>query len=269
MHLDETEEEINFRKEASSIFQRVHKLLAAFVRLQTTKDPLKAEKDIELIHDIWQFARVANPKLKHPLASIIRQWLEMNPPTHEIEKRERQIAPAFLKESRTTTGDRLPTGFLHSQGNESPQLQLPSFEDTADDIVVHALPIEIYEGGRGTRGAPLDERIFFNALLARPFGTPEPFNAVRLEPTLRDYINWLYPNGWNRTNQLPLLQKALYNVHNKRISYERRSWNVVQVLAMPESSTHLDDPLPLIIRYPDGVQGNGTADILFTLQSRR
>ena len=146
---------------------------------------------------------------------------------------------------------------MHAQGNTTPQLQLPSFENIEDDIVVHALPIELYEGGKSARGAPLSERIFFNALLARPFGTPETWNGVKLEPTLRDYVDWLYPKGWNRTNQLPLLRKALYDVHNKRISYERRSWNIVQVLGMPEDLTKLDDVLPLIIRYPDGVQGNG------------
>ena len=209
------------------------------------------------IHQAWIEARKDDPQLSHPFAPLVRAWLQANPPKVEIENRPKQITPAFIKDSRTTTGERLPTGFLHAQGNTTTQLQLPLFEGMEDDIVVHALPIEIYQGGRGARGAPLDERIFFNALLARPYGKTEPFNAVRLEPTLRDYVDWLYPNGWQRNNQLPLLQKALYDVHNKRISYERRDWNIVQVLAMPNKTTKMDDLLPLIIRYPDGVQGNG------------
>ncbi|MYE89932.1 hypothetical protein F4X33_13145 [Candidatus Poribacteria bacterium] len=223
--------------------------------LRTAGEP--TEERLQWLHKAWDNAHRDDKGVKHPLVPIIRAWLQSNPPIASIEKRPKQIAPAFLKEARITTGDRLPTGFLHAQGNTTPQLQLPSFENIEDDIVVHALPIELYEGGKSARGAPLSERIFFNALLARPFGIPETWNGVKLEPTLRDYVDWLYPNGWNRTNQLPLLQKALYDVHNKRISYERRSWNIVQVLGMPEDLTKLDDVLPLIIRYPDGVQGNG------------
>ena len=216
------------------------------------------EERIKQAHQHYFDLKGAGVKIPHPYDPMVRAWLAEQMPTTEIEKREKQIAPEFLKESRAAPEDRLPTGFLHAQGGESAQLQLPSFEDTADDIVVHALPLEIYQGqAGGGRGAPLEERIFFNALLARPYGTPEQWNGVRLEPTLRDFVDWLYPNGWNRTNQLPLLRKALHDVHNKRISYERRDWNVVQVLAMPNQSTALDDVLPLVIRYPDGVQGNG------------
>lgn len=215
----------------------------------------KEEPAIELLHGTWGKLREIDPKVEHPLAPAVRAWLL---PTWQIEKRPKQIVPSFLKESQITIGDQLPTGTLHTQGGTTTtQLQLPSLDNDDDDVVVHALPIEIYKGGQGTRGAPLDERIFFNALLARPFGKKEDWNAVRLEPTLRDYVDWLYPNGWNRTNQLPLLRKALYDVHNKRISYERRDWNIVQVLAMPNASTKLEDVLPLIVRYPDGVQGNG------------
>ena len=215
-------------------------------------------KKVEWAHQMWKERRENNEHLEHPLTQVVRAWIRRNPPLCKIEQRDKQIAPAFIKESHniTDTSERFPTGTLHSQGTEV-QGQLPLFQESEDDIIVQALPIEIYKGAAGGRGAPLDERIFFNAVLACPYGTPEPFNAVRLEPTLRDYVNWLYPNGWHRTNQLPLLQKALYEVHNKRIEYERRAWNIVQVLAMPTENTKMDDVLPLIIRYPDGVGDNG------------
>ena len=222
---------------------------------------LLMNEKLERIHSFWKFCYEKKNFLSHPFVPFIKAWLQQQSPTMEIERRKKQIAPAFLKEARITTRSRLPTGFLHTQGNASAQFQLPFFDseetETEDDIVVHALPLEIHAGKGGGRGAPLDERIFVNALLARPYGKPEPYNAVRIEPTLRDYVNWLYPNGWNRTNQLPLLRQALYNVHNKRITYDRRDWNVVQVEALPNENTKLDDVLPLIIRYPDGVQGNG------------
>ena len=220
-----------------------------------------ASEGVEAVHTLWKMVFEKHPekKFKHPLVPMVQAWLEENLTVAEIERRDSQITPKFLEKSHRTEGASLPTGALHQQGTKTPQLFLPSFETLDDaDVVVSALPIEMYQGQKGGgRGAPLDERIFFNALLARPYGKPEPFNAVKLEPTLRDFVNWLYPNGWNRTNQLPLLQKALHAVHNKRITYERRGWNVVQVLAMPTENTQMDDVLPLIIRYPDGVQGNG------------
>lgn len=222
------------------------------------------EEGVVAIHNLWEV--VVKDKHKdefyHPIETIVEAYLEHyqlnNAPTKAIEKRQKQIAPAFIKEAFITTKERLPIGTFHQQGSAITPLHLPTFENTEDNSIIHALPLELYEGQKGGgRGAPLDERIFFNALLACPYGKPEPFNAIRLEPRLSDYVNWLYPNGWNRTLQLPRLQRALYEVHNKRISYERRSWNVVQVLAMPEQTTQMDDLLPLIIRFPDGVEGNG------------
>ena len=239
---------------------RISKRIPKHVQTPTDEDRKEIylrimNEKLERIHSFWQFCSHIDESLSHPLVPLIKVWLQQLSKTVPMERRKKQIAQDFLKNAHLTTRSRLPTGFLHTQGNTSEQL--PLFEEIEDDIVVHALPIEIHDGEGGGRGAPLDERIFFNALLARPYGTPEPFNAVKIEPTLRDYIDWLYPNGWNRTNQLPLLQTALHKVHNKRISYDRRDWNVVQVLAMPNENTKLDDVLPLIIRYPDGVQGNG------------
>ena len=237
--------------------ENLGKCLELFSRhiMRTSGEP--SAQQAEWLHQIWKKRVKDFPDTDHPLKNIVREWIRRHPPKYQIEKRHKQIAPAFLKKAKGIDGEeRLPTGVLHSQGEASQQL--PLFEANKDqDIVIHALPIEIYKGESGGRGAPLDERVFFNALLARPYGTPEEYNTVRLEPTLRDFVDWLYPNGWNRTYQLPLLQKALHQVHNKRISYERRDWNVVQVLAMPNETTQLDDILPLIIRYPDGVSGNG------------
>ena len=230
-----------------------------FLNAQGKPDIADVFRADELWRDTKEIAKKRDEpfEVEHPCVAVVKTWIRRNPPKHQIERRSTQIAPAFLKESQQIeVRDRLPSGVLHNQGETSQQL--PLFKENKDqDIVIHALPIEIYKGESGGRGAPLDERVFFNALLARPYGTPEEYNAVRLEPTLRDFVDWLYPNGWNRTYQLPLLQQALHQVHNKRISYERRDWNVVQVLAMPNETTQLDDVLPLIIRYPDGVSGNG------------
>ena len=99
-----------------------------------------------------------------------------------------------------------------------------------------------------------------NALIALPYGQRVPHRSrrtVELNTTLRDIRDWLYPNGWTRTRQLPLIIDALHHVHNKRIAYQRRKWSLVQVIAMPDLTTKLDDPLPFYVILPDGVPGNG------------
>ena len=252
-----------YDREITKLYQENPELVGSVTAaLEGMTDDILMERGIsEMTEQIGIIHKRCEKFRKHPLIPIVEayfeDWHQKQANTKGIERRGKQIAPSFVKESRIITGNQLPTGFLHTQGTKTPQLYLPTFETVPDDIIVHALPIEIYKGEGGGHGAPLDERIFFNALLARPYGKAEPFNAIRLEPTLGDYVDWLYPNGWNRTNQLPLLQKALEKVHNKRISYQRRGWNVVQVLAMPEKTTKMTDALPLIIRYPDGVQDNG------------
>ena len=215
---------------------------------------------IEAIHSLWNAVHAKHPdKFSHPLAPIIETWLTDQMPKVKPEQRSSQITPSFLKETRIVKADPvLPIGEMHTQAPQT--LMLPGFEPE-NSALVPALPLEIYGTGAGAgRGAPLDERIWMNALTALPFGVRDRHglpDSVRLTTTLRDIVAWLYPKGWNRTNQLPLIRKALYEVHNKRIAYERRDWSVVQVLALPNSTTKLDDPLPFSVRLPDGVSGNG------------
>ena len=215
---------------------------------------------IEAIYKLWKEVDDIYPgQFTFPLAPIIEAWLAEQIPTANPEQRPSQIAPSFLKDSRIAkTNPLLPVGQIHTQAPQTPML--PGFEPEGSALVP-ALPLEIYGTGPGSgRGAPLDERIWMNALIALPFGERDSHGlpgSVRLETTLRDIKDWLYPNGWTRTRQLPLIREALFNVHNKRITYERRDWSVVQVLALPNPTTKLDDPLPFTVRLPDGVRGNG------------
>ena len=199
-------------------------------------------------------------KLKHPLAPIIKAW-QLKGNGIKPDKQKRQIAPDFLKQSRLIgNNEELPVGMIQPP-SEPTQGWLPGFE--RQSVIVPALPLQVYEaaGGKptpGGKGAPLDQRLFVSTLCAYPLGEQEPDGARRLETTLRDITSWAYPTRhFQRQYDLPRIHKALYNLHNLRVSYERREWNVVQVFALPEHDTKLDDPLPLYVRMPDGVKGNG------------
>ena len=127
--------------------------------MRTSGEP--SIQQAEWLQKIWKKRVEDFPYTDHPLKNIVREWIHRHPPKHQIEKRGKQIAPDFLKKAKGIDGkERLPTGILHSQGEASQQL--PLFEANKDeDIVIHALPIEIYKGESGGRGAPLDEPSFF------------------------------------------------------------------------------------------------------------
>ena len=227
------------------------------------QEPQMIEKSINDLTTVWQ-QLVNEPEHEnhpYPLSRIIKAWQHNHIPGTEMDRRKTQIAPAFLKQSRAVEMENeLPIGSIHLTG-EPVQSMLPSFE--SQSVIVPALPLEVYEAAdgkptKGGTGAPLEQRMFVSALCGYPLGIREIDGAHRLETTLRDITNWLYPTRrFQRQNDLPRIYKALYNLHNMRITYERREWSVVQVFALPNWKTKLDDSLPRLVRMPDGVKGNG------------
>ena len=215
---------------------------------------------IESLHSFWQFCYNIENSLSHPLAPIIKAWLQAQIPEVEPDRRPTQIIPGFLRETQIDLSDSyLPVGQFHEGGEV--QGWLPGFENN-QSMIVPALPLEIYESAEGSpapggSGAPLGQRIFIHALLAFPYGKRQRDGSVKLNTSLRDIRDWAYPNGWTRKYDLPRIINALDEVHNMRIRWERRRWNVVQVFGLPDSNIKLDDLLPLRVEYPEGVSGNG------------
>ena len=223
-------------------------------------DLQRMEEQLDRIDSFYLFCRSKKKSLQHPLIPIIRAYLEAWIPEVEPDRRKTQIAPGFLKDSQLEASEaNLPAGQFHEGGEM--QGWLPGFENNSS-VIVYALPLEIYESARDTpaaagRGAPLDQRIFINALLAHPYGERQRDGSVKLTTSLRDIRDWIYPNGWTRKYDLPRIIRALDKVHNRRIQWARRKWNVVQVFGLPDSDIKLNDPLPLRVEYPEGVSGNG------------
>ena len=221
------------------------------LKLATVDDALMA------IHKVWERVEKKHPnQFGHPLSPIIERCIIDQAPHIKPEQRPEQITFSFLRNSVISEPKvRLPVGGrLHAQ---AAQMVLPGFE-TEKSIIVPALPLGVYDTGTGAgRGAPIEERIWINALLALPFGERDAEGVVVLSTTLRDVVSWVYPNGWNRKRRLPLIRKALFNVNNRRITYEKQGWFTVQVLDMPNESTELDDPLRFKVTLPPGVLGNG------------
>ena len=220
---------------------------------------------IGAVHKLWNDVNDKHPNdFSHPLAPIIKAWIDYSSdlqPAIRPESRHTQIMPGGLHAARAIEKDELPIGLFAEQGIEQ-QLMIPDMIDEKSQLVP-ALPLDVYEASqgkpprRGGKGAPLEQRIWVNAILAYPFAARQSDGSRRMETTLRDIIEWAYPKGWHRTHCLPRIQTALENVHNMRTRWERRRWNIVQVFAMPDDDVKLDDPLPLLLRLPDGMSGAG------------
>lgn len=218
------------------------------------------EDGVIAIHNLWKIInKEHSKKFYHPLEPILKEWLIDNIPKIEPEKRkDTAIAPEGLRTAtRYKQSDALEVGDLPTCSKELQQL--PLFAEIVDTQIVPALPLELYEAVAGAsqpagRGAPISQRIFINALLAYPIGKRQD-NTVKLTTTLRDIKTWLYPNGNRNSHQdfIRRLRKALLEVHNYRISWERREWHIIAVDALPTTETKLDDPLPFTIKLPEGM----------------
>jgi len=215
------------------------------------------------LHKGWKFAHQFDNDLRPSWSPIFRHIVESYIPPAHPETRHTQIMPQGLRNGhRSETQEKLPVGLFSQQGAEQ-QLMIPGMIQD-ESAIVPAFPLEVFEASdgkppeRGGKGAPLSQRIWVNAILALPYAQYDPANwGWKLTTTLRDIKDWAYPKGWHRANCLPRIQQALYDVHNMRTRWERRLWNIVQVFALPDSDTALDDPLPLMVRLPDGMPGEG------------
>ena len=228
------------------------------------------EEGFEAIYQLWVLVDDRHHgEFRFPLEPIIEQWQMKQIPNIEPDRRKTQIAPAFLKESQMDDlNAQLPVGQFHEGADI--QAYLPGCEPSPS-VIVAALPLDIYASAEnspipGGSGAPLAQRLFISGLLAYPYGERQRDGSVKLTTSLRDLRDWAYPNGWTRKYDLPRIIKALHEVHNMRIRWKRRRWNVVQVFGMPTSETQLDDPVPLRIELPEGVSGNGAMIDVFALR---
>ena len=159
----------------------------------------------------------------------------------------------------TPAHDRLPSELSNAVMGQQPAMsQLPLFDDTPRvNGLVPVLPLRLYElasSGRkeAGRGAPLSQRLFFEALLSVGRLDRVPGKTAVLRVKLRELIAWLWPKGWDRSRNLPRLRRSLIELHNMRVSWQRSQWALVLVLALPDNRTALDDYVILRVEHLPG-----------------
>ena len=257
-HAD-AQEHAELTKTVDRLLEEKHVLESAQVELVGALVHLKQhtliDRSVAVFYHAGKLAQHHIPELTPPLRSLVKMCLDANPPSVKAETRKGKILPSDLQNTRSVeTRERLPIGAPHAQGTELPlQGELPGIP-VRDKVIVPVLPLNLQyaDVANVTKGAPLAERLWMNFILDVPISCRLFTTGVKIKPTLREVVETVFPNGWHRGNQLPRLINAFNELHQKRISWERRGYNIVQVYAAPELTTHLDDELEIVVRFPEG-----------------
>lgn len=230
-----------------------------------------SDEELEIIHRGHKELKARGYSIKHPLAALFREWLLENILTVQPERRKdtgiihhalRDTYPSprlpMTVEDLDTPIEQLELISNLPQGDL--QLEMPGFEFPESEIVP-ALPLVAYEAAGGAtkspgRGAPIQQRLFFNILVEYEQKQRGVYGTSRLSSTWGDVKSWLYPNGTKepRKTLIPKIYRGLYRLHNDmKFIWERREWNIIAVDAFPTMNIRPDDELPFTIRMPPGM----------------
>ena len=182
-------------------------------------DEIATRVDLEVIHEIWLIAREGSDEdpPKHPIAPLITAWQSHTTP----ESRKTGIYPTSFSVSRTSVfplwadldiqaGETPPhtlvptTAYLPGLQPATPQLAaypaLREYDPTTGEL-------KAYRRTRGNTPAPVQERLFLEMILS--VRREDRAQSIHHEVTVRDLRDWMYPNGWARGRNWPMIYEAL------------------------------------------------------------
>lgn len=260
-------------KRESSMQKIMQTIESASTKTSTVEE---AAKNIEEMDQIWQLARQTNKNLVHPLVKSIHTWQKDQLPKVEPQRRKdtgilhhnlRDTFPSprlKLTQMESAPVESKQMQFINDLPHGDIQLELPGFVFPETQLVP-ALPLIAYENAEGKppvggRGAPISQRLFINVLVEYELEKRGLYSTSRLNTTYRDIKSWLYPKGTkeSRKKLIPRLYEGMWHLHNFRLIWKRREWNIISVEALPTMDIKPDDDLPFTIHMPDGLNtGNG------------
>ena len=140
--------------------------------------------------------------------------------------------------------------------------EIPLFPEIASDKRVPLLdvvdaagvPLRARQGG-----AALESRLFVHTLMSVRH-KERKFGDVRLAITLREMRDGLFPNGWNRHQDLPRLRKALMTARDYAIHDGKGRWWPIALRYMPNEPT-LNDVIVLDVAFPPGSASGPVVDL--------
>lgn len=239
-----------------------HRLVSGLFAVEADGDlicsPVGTLESVESVHRAWLAMPDGRPD--HPLAPIVESW-QQRPPQVLPDQRRKGIVPQTLRGSQVFSQNvpladhrsqipLFPSTDLAGPVQHTYQAELPFFPVSQPGQLVPALPVQLYDQAGGALqtkggGAPIALRLFFEALMSVRRDQRTEHQTTELTVTLRDLVDWIWPNGWNRRRNLPVLSWALKDLGELRIEWQRRLWNLVVARTLPTWETRLDDPIVL------------------------
>ena len=233
--------------------------------LRTAGEP--TQDGAQWLHQEWKLARKQDAKLTHPLAPIVREWIQTQTakritpdydkkhPSGIVKYRLGSVRDVIVSQANATEKVGQLRG-ISAPAPESQQIELPGFE--MQSLLPTILPLEnvrIVEGMETTkRGAvAMPIRLFFEALMALD---PKETQAD-LHIKLGDLLHLLNPDGkYNRTNHLPYVLQGLHSLYDLRIPYREN----------PDKPDTEVDWIPVLPRTVPNVNSGDDASIILEVK---
>ena len=240
--------------------------------LQTEGEPT-LERAFTL-HNQWKQWRESEKNLQHPLAPIVRAWIQQATAKQITKEYDRKHPAAVIERSRmgsirdVTTFSNLAEELdtlipLSAPAPESQQIEMSGLE--TQSILPEVLPLQavhmrdgIETTKRGAVAMPI--RLFFEAMMALD---PKE-TQVDIHFKLGDLLRYLNPDGkYNRTNHLPHVLQGLHSLHFLRIPYrsnpDKPSTEVDWIPVLPRTVPNLksgdDASIILEVKLPPDARG--------------
>ena len=233
--------------------------------LRTAGEP--TQDGAQWLHQEWKLARKQDAELTHPLAPIVREWIQTQTakritpdsdkkhPGGIVKYRLGSVRDVIVSQANATEKVGQLRG-ISAPAPESQQIELPGFE--MQSLLPTLLPLENVrrvEGMETTkRGAvAMPIRLFFEALMALD---PKETQAD-LHIKLGDLLHLLNPDGkYNRTNHLPYVLQGLHSLYDLRIPYREN----------PDKPDTEVDWIPVLPRTVPNVNSGDDASIILEVK---
>ena len=218
------------------------------------------------MHAEWQELRGL-----HPLGPLVAAWQQQTAVRVNADHSPGAILPTSLRAAQRSQV-RLPLGQDRTTPlgpiREPEQGHLPDME-LSPSLVPPVPWLTLYDlTGTGPvqtrgRGAPLAQRLLVEVLTAVLRADRDPDWSTAPPITLRDLFEWCWPRyydhaasrtrgGHDRSKHLDPLRRALIELDNMRIVYDRYERRLIRVDDLPTAATRLDDPIRFYVRHLPG-----------------
>ena len=238
--------------------------IANFI-LQTEGEPTLERA--ATLHKEWKLWRESEENLQHPLAPIVRAWIQETTAKQITREYDRKHPAAVIERSRMgsirdiTTFSNLAEELgalmpFSAPAPESQQIEMPGLE--TQSFLPEVLPLQavhmrdgIETTKRGAVAMPI--RLFFEAMMALD---PKQ-TQVDIHFKLGDLLRYLNPDGkYNRTNHLPHVLRGLHSLHFLRIPYRSN----------PDRPSTEVDWIPVLPRTVPNLQSGNDASIILEVK---